>query len=171
MIIGHLPAGYLLSTFTYMRLGSDVVSRQVFVLAGMAGAIAPDVDLLYFYLLDHRQHHHHTYFTHFPIVWLALVAISMWWYCTARYRLLPALAVMFALNGFVHLMLDSIVGDIAWFAPWSTHLFSLVKISPAYHPWWLNFIFHWSFLLELALLSCAYMAWRAHKGVTMRLFY
>ncbi|HEV7822952.1 MAG TPA: metal-dependent hydrolase, partial [Burkholderiales bacterium] len=71
MIIGHLPAGYLLSTFTYMRLGSDVVSRQVFLLAGMAGAIAPDADLLYFYLIDQRQHHHHTYFTHFPVVWLA----------------------------------------------------------------------------------------------------
>lgn len=171
MIIGHMPAGYLLSTLTYMRVGSDVVSRQVYVLAGMAGAIAPDVDLLYFYLIDHRQHHHHTYFTHFPIVWLALAVISIGWFNTARFRLLPSLAVVFALNGFAHLMLDTIVGDIWWFAPFVDEPFSLFTVPPRYQPWLLSFIFHWSFAFELAVVTWAIVVWRRDRPATIHLFH
>ena len=171
MIIGHLPAGYLISTFTYMRLGSDVVSRQVFLLAGMAGAIAPDADLLYFYLVDQRQHHHRTYFTHFPVVWLALLALSVRWFCTARFRLLPALAVVFTLNGFVHLMLDTIVGDIWWLAPFVDQPYSLFTVPARYHPWLFSFIFHWSFVFELAIATWAVMVWRRDQPATIRMFH
>ena len=33
--------------------------------------------------------------------------------------------------------------------------FSLFTVSARYQPWWLNFILHWSFLLELALWAAA----------------
>ena len=160
MIIGHLPAGYLVSQFTYARLGCDAVSRQAYVAAGMAGAIAPDFDLAYFYLFDERQHHHHTYLTHFPIVWLALLAAAMWWFRSTRFQFLPALALVFSLNGFVHMVLDSIVGDIAWLAPWQMRFFSLFDIRPVYDAWWLNFLLHWSFALEVVITLCAYRLWR-----------
>ncbi|VTR68827.1 hypothetical protein DESC_720205 [Desulfosarcina cetonica] len=25
--------------------------------------------MIYFYIFDHRQHHHHTYWTHIPLYW------------------------------------------------------------------------------------------------------
>lgn len=171
MIIGHLPAGYLISTCAYMRFGCDVASRQVFLCAGAAGAIAPDVDLIYFYLLDYRQHHHHTYFTHFPVAWMALLAVSAWWLRTARFKFLPALAVVFSLNGFIHMILDTIVGDIRWFAPFVDKPFSLFTVPKNYQPWPLSFIFHWSFALELAVVAWAVMIWRRGPPATMRLFH
>jgi hypothetical protein len=160
MIFGHLPAGYLISNFTYARLGCDAVSRQAYIVAGMAGAIAPDFDLAYFYLFDERQHHHHTYFAHYPVVWLALLAVSAWWFRSARFQFLPAQALVFSLNGLAHMVLDSIAGDIAWLAPWQMRFFSLFAIRPVYEPWWLNFLLHWSFALEVAITFCAYRLWR-----------
>jgi inner membrane protein len=160
MIFGHLPAGYLISSFTYARLGCDAVSRRAYVLAGMLGAVAPDFDLAYFYLFDERQHHHHTYFTHFPIGWLALIAGAACWFRLARIQFLPALALVFSFNGFVHMVLDSIVGDIEWLAPWNMQFFSLFEVRALYEPWWLNFILHWSFVLEVIMTLCAYRLWR-----------
>jgi hypothetical protein len=129
--------------------------------AGMAGAIAPDFDLAYFYLVDERQHHHHTYFTHFPVLWIALLTISFVWLRSARYQFMPAVAFVFSLNGLAHMALDSIVGDIAWLAPWSMRLYSLFEVPHFYQPWWLNFILHWSFAAEAVLVFCAYRLWRA----------
>ncbi|MDB5814246.1 MAG: hypothetical protein JWN23_1363 [Rhodocyclales bacterium] len=171
MIIGHLPAGYLISSFTYMRTAADAVSRRLFIVFGMAGAIAPDVDLLYFYLIDDRQHHHHTYATHLPIVWAALFVACAWWLHAARFKQLPALALVFCINGFVHLMLDTIVGDIWWLAPFVDKPYSLFTVEPAYHPWLLSFILHWSFLLELAVLGAALWLWRSRAPATIRLFH
>src|SRR4051812_16530499 len=161
MIIGHLPAGYVVSVFAHMRWARDAVARRLFITAGMAGAIAPDVDLLYFYLIDGRQHHHHTYFTHFPIVWAALLLVCVQWLNAARFKQLPALALIFCINGFVHLMLDTIVGDIWWFAPFVDKPYSLFTVPAAYTPWLLSFILHWSFLLELAVLGVAIELWRS----------
>ncbi|EFA5024753.1 TPA: metal-dependent hydrolase, partial [Escherichia coli] len=32
-------------------------------------------------------------------------------------------------------------------------------ITAVHHPWWLNFLLHWSFLLELALVVAAIAMW------------
>lgn len=44
--------------------------------AALLGAIAPDLDLFYFYTLDGRQHHHYSYWTHYPSVWFALMLLA-----------------------------------------------------------------------------------------------
>jgi len=67
----------------------------------------------------------------------------------------PALALIFCLGGFGHLLLDSVVGDIYWLAPFSGKPYSMFTVPALYHPWWLNFILHWSFAFELALLAWA----------------
>jgi len=58
------------------------------------------------------------------------------------------------------MVLDSIVGDIWWFAPFVDQRFSLFTVPALYKPWWLNFILHWSFALELAVVGSAVYLWR-----------
>ena len=155
MIIGHLPAGYIASTFLSSKLTVIGVARKWLMWAGMFGAIAPDLDMLYFHLVDQRQHHHHTYWTHYPVVWGAALIASMAWLGWAKRSHPAAIAVMFSLNGFIHLLLDTIVGDIWWLAPFVDQRFSLFTVPALYQPWWLNFVLHWSFALELGLLAWA----------------
>lgn len=69
MIIGHLASGYVYSKLLSSRLASHGFATKSVMIAGIVGAIAPDFDMLYFYLVDNRQHHHHSYWSHFPIVW------------------------------------------------------------------------------------------------------
>lgn len=157
MFIAHLPAGYLLSTSLRPRLLDRHHDARLFVLAGMIGAIAPDFDLAYFYLVDHRQHHHHTYFTHLPLSWALLIvffAIARR-AAAARDRRWPTVGLFFALNGFGHLLLDSIVGGIWWLGPWIDQPFSLFTIHRRVEPWWLNFVLNPSFVLEIVLVVVA----------------
>jgi hypothetical protein len=123
--------------------------------AALLGSIFPDFDWFYFLWIDHREHHHHTYWTHLPIVWISLTLASLLWMRLRRDSALPKLAFMFSLNGFLHLVLDTFTGPVWWLAPFSNESYSLFTISQYYHPWWLNFILHWSFLLEVALVAAA----------------
>jgi len=165
MIIGHLPAGYVVSKLLLPYFKSQGTTLKPYLWLGILGAIAPDLDMLYFHLVDHRQHHHHTYFTHFPIVWASFLFISLIWFYTARIKSRAGLATIFSLNGFIHILLDSIVGDIGWFAPFVDKLFSFFTVPALYKPWVLNFVLHWSFALELAIVLWAVtLWWRSHKA-------
>jgi inner membrane protein len=161
MIIGHAPAGYIISALLFPRLQSIAgMSRRLFLFAGIAGALAPDIDMLYFHVADHRQHHHHSYFTHFPSFWAVLLLLSVAWFLVAEAKPKPLLALVFSLNGMVHMVLDSLVGDIRWLAPWDQTPFSFATVPALYTPWWLNFLLHWSFLVELAVVLMAVALWR-----------
>lgn len=166
MIVAHWPAGYLVSSFLFSRipLAARTTTRGAFLSAGIAGALAPDMDMLYFHLVDHRQHHHHTYFTHFPSFWAALLCLSVVWLLAVRHQSKPMVAIIFSLNGLLHMVLDSVVGDIWWLAPLQGTPFSFATVPALYQPWWLNFLLHWSFLLELTLMACAVMVWRRRPG-------
>jgi len=166
MIIGHLPAGYVVSRIVFPRYEARGVAWKPFLWAGLLGSLAPDFDMLYFHLVDHRRHHHHTYWSHFPIVWACLLALSTVWLYAARVKNRAALAFLFSLNGFIHLILDSIVGDIWWFAPFGSRPFAFFTVAARYKPWWLNFIFHWSFALEIAIILWAAWLWRCNRNLT-----
>jgi hypothetical protein len=114
MIIAHLPAGYVISKLLVRHAEPLGVSATAFLWAGVIGAIAPDLDMFYFHLVDHRQHHHHTYFTHYPILWIVLLASSAIWLYNARTKNHAACAAIFSLNGLAHVFFDTIVGDIWW---------------------------------------------------------
>ena len=160
MIIAHLPAGYILSRPLLRFAEALGVSAKAFMLAGVAGALAPDSDMLYFYAIDHGQHHHHSYVSHYPVLWFALLLCSLLWFGLAKMKEKAALAVIFSLNGFVHILLDSMAGDVWWLAPWVDRPFALISIPALYTPWWLNFILHWSFALELIIVAVALLLWR-----------
>jgi inner membrane protein len=160
MIIAHLPAGYILSTLLFPRIANPGVPRRTFIRAGLLGAVAPDLDMIYFYAVDHRAHSHHSYFSHFPCVWLLLLlTVVLWLYRTKR-KDLPLLATIFATNGLLHMLLDFIASNIYWLAPWVNKPFSLFTVSRLYEPWWLNFLLHRSFALEIAIVIWAVYLWR-----------
>jgi len=77
MFIAHLPAGYLLARHLVKRIGTLPASPRAVTLTAMAGAIAPDLDMLYFYFIDNGQTHHHKYFSHWPILWIGLLCMSL----------------------------------------------------------------------------------------------
>lgn len=160
MIIAHLPAGFICARLLAGRWQIPVHQHRSFLFASLAGAIAPDLDMFYFHLVDHRRHHHHTYFTHFPVVWLSLLIISLIWWRLDRQRSHAMLATVFSLNGMIHMLLDTMAGDIWWFAPWLDQPFALTKVLPVYQPWWLNFLLHWSFAIELLLVSWSIYLWK-----------
>lgn len=161
MIIGHLPAGYLISRMLYPRFASRALAWKPFLWVGCLGAVAPDLDMLYFHLIDHRLHHHHTFWTHYPIIWSGLFILSLAWFHSERFLNNAILGIIFSLNGFIHMLLDTIVGDIWWLAPFIDKPIAIFTVIARYKPWWLNFLLHWSFALELAVFVWAiYLRWR-----------
>ena len=112
MIIGHLPAGYILAKTLIRKLAKSGIHPHYIMLAGVIGAIFPDFDMFYFYLIDNRQHHHHTYWSHYPIIWLTLTLLSVVWYRSSLEKFHATLAIIFSSAGLIHLFLDTIVGDV-----------------------------------------------------------
>ena len=151
MIIGHLPAGYLLGrAFSRLRFVEDVRPRDL-VAASMLGSVFPDLDMIYFHLVDHGRTHHHLYWTHLPSIWIALSSAILFAGAVAS-RLRPPPAFWFFMLGVMsHLVLDSVIGDIYWAIPFNYEPFSMVTVQARHSSWYFNFILHWVFVLELAL--------------------
>lgn len=163
MFIAHLPAGYLCGRLYSRHLTGPRAAAPV--LAGMVGGIFPDIDLFYGALVDAGRIHHHLYWTHLPLVWLVLSAAA------------PALRLggsgrrhvigTFLLAVWGHLLLDGVAGDIWWLWPWLDRPFSLVAIPASHADWWLNYLLHWTFTLELAIVALA-AGWEGTRPVLRR---
>jgi inner membrane protein len=150
VFLAHLPAGYLLTKRIEARCG---VSGLMPV--GLVASVLPDLDLFRFYVLDGRRVLHHEYWTHVPFWWAIIAATWCLGFAVTRHRRGLAGSAVFFGNIFLHLVLDTIVGGVAWFAPFSRRPFALV-IVPAGHQWWvLNFVLHWTFVLELLVVAWA----------------
>lgn len=161
MFIAHAPSGYLLATRFVERARALPVSAGAAVAAGVIGGLAPDLDMLWFHLVDARQTHHHKYISHWPVMWLSLLLPALLWRRAFPRSRGAVLTVIFAAGGMLHMVLDSVVGDIWWFAPFLDRPFALFTVPALYRPWWLNFILHWSFALELAICAWAVVTfWR-----------
>lgn len=160
MFVAHLPAGYLASRLLSNVLRTPESGRKLLMSTGLVASLLPDIDLAYFFLIDHRLHHHHTYWTHLPIFWLSILSIVYAICLLPKLRDARPFVLMFGANVFLHLALDSVVGDIWWLAPFLDEPFALFSIPARYTPWYLNFLLHWSFWLEIAITLTAYGAWR-----------
>jgi hypothetical protein len=156
MIIAHLPAGYILSKLAYKGFASHIDNYRAFMWRGIFGALAPDMDLLYYHLIDHRRTLHHKYFSHYPIFWLTLIIIAIGLFTwKAKRQTVGCYSLIFAISGFAHLILDTMVGNIWWLAPFIDRPFSFVILPHRFHPWWLNMMLHWSFSIELIIVVWA----------------
>lgn len=168
MIIAHAPSGYILATSIMRRIASAPVTAKAVVAAGIVGALAPDFDMMYFHLIDNRQTHHHKYISHWPIVWLTLAATSALWFSYARQSKAAALLLVVCLGGVLHVALDSFVGDIWWFAPFIDQPYAMFTVPARFKPWWLSFILHWSFAVELAICIWALLTYRGRSNPSLQ---
>ena len=159
MFIAHLPSGYI--GMKLMKVFYPI--HKLLFFFGCLGAIFPDLDMFYFYFIDNRQHLHHTYITHWPVLWFSLLLVSI---LIKPYSFRKYLRV-FSFFGCLHIFLDSVVGDICWFAPVSFQGYSLFEVKSVYSIWWLNFILHWSFVLELLILTIALWMF-FHKAIAVK---
>lgn len=156
MIVGHLPAGYLITK----ALGHRREGTTGLMLCGLLASVLPDTDMLWFHLVDHGRHHHHDYVFHLPLFWLSLgmaafgIAQAFSWKRAYAYILVATANLM------VHMVLDTIAGGVAWLAPFSDERLQLVEISARYEWWVWSFIFHWTFLLELLMIVTALSVWK-----------
>ena len=157
MFVAHLPAGYLIGR-ALDRPGSRARASSRVVAASLVGSVLPDVDMLWFFLVDGGRVHHHRYWTHVPLFWAALAVPAL--IVTARRSPASLRAVVaFFLAIASHLVLDTVVGDVQWLQPFSDrfiHLVTVERIAGAHWIW--SFILHWTFALELALLAVALVA-------------
>lgn len=166
MILGHLPAGYIISTRLLER-ERDMnyrVQRRLLIW-GMLCSVLPDFDMAYFYLVDHRQHLHHGYWTHLPVFWCGIAFIFYVYALLRKKRVFRLVTVFGFFNITGHLLLDTITGKIRWFYPLSD-MDVVFFYVPARYGWWVwNFIFHWTFLFETALIIYAvYLFVQRRKG-------
>lgn len=164
MFFAHIPAGYLVSrALTGKRLPAPV---KGVIIAGMMGGTFPDIDLLYLHLLDATPQHHHTYWTHLPIAWIGIASLT--WVVTRRFNAPCRLAIAsFLLAWLSHLLLDTVAGDMWWLYPLIDQPYSLVHIEAIHHPWWMNYLLHWSMALELSIIGLA-VALEARQPVLLR---
>lgn len=152
MLIAHLPAGYCLA-----RLGQKF-SPNWPIAPTVIGAILPDLDMLWFYLIDSSVHHHKLP-THLPIFWvvvLGTLGLALW---LIKHKSALLKLAAFASGLFLHLVLDSVFAPIWWLYPFSNQTVELIQIPATYSHWILSFVLHWSFLLELAIVSTALWLW------------
>jgi len=63
--------------------------------------------------------------------------------------------VLFFVNWLLHLVLDTFTERIFWLYPLSNHSFQLIEIPAMYSHWILSFVLHWSFVMELAIITLA----------------
>ncbi len=138
MHFAHLPAGYISSKLFVKKFEKRKVTAKTFIGWGMFGAIAPDLDFIY-YIIDHGKHHHHQFFTHFPFFWLTLLFFSLFALLLDFKRgFITALAFIFTLNGLIHTLLDTIAGYVLILAPFAD-MNKPVTIAH-YFPWDAGFI-------------------------------
>ena len=143
MFIAHIPIGLVLArVITKRRLTLPVIAIAAF------GAIFPDLDLIRFYLLDNHQRHHHDYWTHIPMVWGLIMLV---WLGLAKILKWPfgTLPLVFFVAVISHLILDTMAGAIEWGWPFSDRGFHLVTVPATQEKWYLSFLTHWTFALDI----------------------
>jgi len=169
MFIAHLPAGYLLTRHLAKVYPECKWASMMGV--GLVAAVAPDLDLIYHYTLDNRVHPHHSYATHTPFFWLVVAGLSCAILLIARRRQWLPYVVIALANILLHLVLDSVAAEIYWLWPFSNVAVNLVQVPSGRDPWVLNFVLHWTFLLEIGIvgLGLVVFVWdvmRARRAVS-----
>ena len=154
MITAHLPSGYV--------LGRLWPAAPLVLPAALIGGTLPDLDLIWFYLIDDRAVHHHRYWVHIPAFWAMIAAVALpLTALVARSYLMAALTFFTAV--LLHICLDTIGGDVLWHWPWSDEMTSLVTVPARHGHWVLNFILHPVFALELAIWATVLLLCRRRQ--------
>ena len=149
MFIAHIPTGLALARLlSKRRLTLPLIAVAAF------GAIFADLDLIRFYLFDNHQRHHHDYWTHIPAIW---ALITLGWFVISKLLRRPfgILPLVFVAGVFSHLILDTMAGEIEWLWPFSNRGFHLLTVPATQAKWYLSFLTHWTFGLEIFISICS----------------
>ena len=169
MFLAHLPGGFLLThALLHGRVLPSSPNYWRFMIIGLLASITPDLDLFYYYLIDQQQHLHHSYWTHTPIYWYSLYLLCLLLVMMVGQRPWLLICHVIFLNVLLHCVLDSVNGGIRWLSPWDMSYFRLFSVSKRFSIWYANFIWHWTFLLEVGIIVSA--LWLAMKLHARRLF-
>jgi inner membrane protein len=156
MFLAHMPAGYMVSKLLLSQFRFDSSKTKWLLILGLLGSVFPDLDMLYFYLIDNRQHGHHSYWTHIPIYWVGLLGFSYLIAAFLKSRFLVAAATVFIGCILLHLSLDSFAGGgIKWLHPVNNSYIHIFTVPPRHSYWIWNYYLHWTALVELTIISCA----------------
>jgi hypothetical protein len=162
MLIAHAPAGYLITRILSRTVFKNTVSPertdrfyQRLMFAGILGGILPDFDLIYFTFFDNLKTDHHAYLTHMPVFWLSIWCMWMLGGKIFHDRRTYALATTLCAGALSHLALDTLTGVVYWLYPFSTEGVNIFKVANI-HIWWVqNYLYHWTFLIEIAITLAA----------------
>lgn len=162
MLIAHAPAGYLITRLLARSVFKNTVRHertdgfyQRLMFAGILGSILPDFDLIYYSFFDSSKTAHHGYITHMPVFWLSIWCLCMLIGKIIHDRRTYALGTTLCMNAVVHLVLDTLTGVICWLYPFSIEGVNIFKVANI-HIWWVqNYLYHWTFLIEIAITLAA----------------
>ncbi len=154
MFFAHLPAGYIISQVTEKKFGATVSSRKIMAMS-LVGSIAPDLDLIYFYLISARTMTHHAYLPHIPLFWIIVFLLLLMTNLITYSKERILLSTLFIINVFVHLILDTVVGGVIWLYPFKTEYVSFFVINARYDWWVLNYLLNWTFVFEIGIIAMA----------------
>ncbi len=149
MLTAHLPSGYVLARLTRRPV-------PYLLPAALIGAMLPDLDMLWFHLVDAGSVHHHRYWPHIPLIWLGIAAVCL---PVAQYFRKLSTGLVFFAAILLHMVLDTIAGGILWLYPVNDTLFTLTVVPANYSHWIISFVLHWTFLLEIAVWVWALWLW------------
>ena len=171
MFLAHMPAGYLASKLLVSQFRLEPSKTKHLLWLGCLGSIFPDLDMLYFYLIDNKQHGHHSYWTHIPFYWMSLLALS---YAVAAFfksRFLIAVATVFFGCILLHLSLDTFAGGgIKWLYPFENSYINIFSIPAQPNRYWVwNYFLHWTVFVEISIISIAGITFRKTQKSTFKL--
>ena len=125
------------------------------IAAGMFGGILPDFDFIYHIFIDSARTPHHSYFTHLPLFWAALLGVALLASRIERFRRIAPVAVLLCASALLHLVCDTLTGTVYWLAPFNATGFNVFKVADV-NIWWVNnYMYHWTFLIEIGIVTTA----------------
>ena len=149
MLIGHLPAGYLLTKGLLKKLKLPY-SPWWFGL-GLAAAIFPDLDFAYWYFFNYDGSNHHNYISHISFFYLMALLLCLLIYQIFKKAWLKFGLIIVFLNIFLHLILDSCFTGIKWLWPFAGQFIGIYNVGGSGGLLVDNYLAHWYWYLELAL--------------------
>lgn len=157
MLSAHAPAGYVLSKLAIHTglIPERAAKPRTVIAVGVVASILPDLDMIYFYTIDARQHLHHSYWTHIPAFWLGVCLATAVACYMLRYRRAIPLIVLAGASLFLHCFLDSIVAGILWYEPFVRRYVVFFPVPNVYPYTYLNFVLHWTFAFEVLIWMTA----------------
>jgi len=167
MFLVHMPAGYLASRLLLSQFRSEPSQTKWLLALGLLGSVFPDLNMFYFYLIDNRQHGHHSYRTHIPFYWISLLVLCYVIAAIVKSRFLIAAATVFIGCILLHLLLDTFAGGgIKWLHPFEHSYINIFSIPAQPNRYWVwNYFLHWTVLVELTVISIAAITfWKTQKS-------